>query len=90
MILLQECEKRGVSVHGVVNAAALKAIAAYKQVGAKGEHYGSVVLLQCRSRLQPPLPDFAIGKFSYSIATDSHENCFTHEMLFALSEFIPV
>lgn len=49
-------------MHGVVIAAALKAIAAYKQVGARGEHYGSVVLFQCRNRLQPPLPDSTIGK----------------------------
>ena len=60
----QECEKRGVSVYGAIIAAALKAVAAYKQVGARGEHYGAIVLLQCRSLLQPPLPDSAIGKHS--------------------------
>lgn len=60
----QECEKRGVSVHGAINAAALKAITAYKQVGARGEHYGTTVLLQCRGLLEPPLPDSAIGKYS--------------------------
>jgi len=64
----QECENRGVSIHGVVNAAALKAIAAYKQVGARGEHYGTTVLVQCRSRLEPPLPESAIGKHAqYSL-----------------------
>lgn len=71
-LLLKECENRGVSIHGVINAAALKAIAAYKQVGARGEHYGTTVLVQCRSRLEPPLPESAIGFYHSALMRTIH------------------
>jgi hypothetical protein len=64
---VQECKSRGVSIHGVINAAALKAVAAYKRVGARGEHYGTTVMLQCRDRLQPILPESAIGNAQFQV-----------------------
>lgn len=61
VICVQECEKRSVSIHGAINAAALKTVTAYKRVGPRGEHYGTTVLLQCRNRLHPVLPDSTVG-----------------------------
>ena len=73
----QECVKREVSVYGAIIAAALKAVAACKQVGARGEHYGTTVLMQCRSLLQPPLRDSAIGKhfqfINFFLISNDHE-----------------
>ncbi|KAG0619683.1 hypothetical protein M758_4G157000 [Ceratodon purpureus] len=71
-LLLKECEKREVSVYGVIIAAALKAVAAYKQVGARGEHYGATVLMQCRSLLQPQLPDSTIGFYHSALLRTIH------------------
>ncbi|KAG0631303.1 hypothetical protein M758_1G242100 [Ceratodon purpureus] len=71
-LLLKECKNHGVSIHGVINAAALKAVAAYKRVGAKGEHYGTTVLLQCRNRLQPTLPESSVGFYHAALMRTIH------------------
>lgn len=78
MCLIQECENRGVSLFGAINAAALKAVATLKQVGSKGEHYGTAVLLQCRHRLDPVIPESSVGEWFHILAP-------THCML----QFIP-
>lgn len=71
-LLLKECKNRELSIHGVINAAALKAVAAFKQVGARGEHYGTTVLLQCRHLLEPTLPDSSIGFYHAALMRTVH------------------
>lgn len=68
MYLIQECENRGVSLFGAINAAALKAVATLKQVGSRGEHYGTAVLLQCRHRLDPVIPESSVGEWFHILA----------------------
>lgn len=71
-LLLKECEKRSVSIHGAINAAALKTVTAYKRVGPRGEHYGTTVLLQCRNRLHPVLPDSTVGFYHAALMRTIH------------------
>jgi hypothetical protein len=61
-VILQACKKNNSLLYGAIEAAGLKAAADMKKVGKKGEHYGSVVLLNCRNLLEPRILESHVGK----------------------------
>ncbi|CAM6097291.1 unnamed protein product [Calypogeia fissa] len=59
--LLKMCKTNSSDLYGALSAAALKSVAAYKKVGNKGELYHNIILYNCRSALDPQLPEDALG-----------------------------
>lgn len=61
-MILQACKRNNSLLYGAIEAAGLKAAADMKKVGKRGEHYGTVVLLNCRNLLEPRILESHVGK----------------------------
>jgi hypothetical protein len=70
--LLQACEKNNSLLYGAIEAAGLKAAADMKKVGKRGEHYGTVVLLNCRNLLEPRILESHVGFYHAAMMKTIH------------------
>lgn len=70
--LLQACKKNNSLLYGAIEAAGLKAAADMKKVGKRGEHYGTVVLLNCRNLLEPRILESHVGFYHAAMMKTIH------------------
>lgn len=70
--MLQMCESESSDLNGLLIAASLRAVAKFKGTGSRGEHYASVLLLNCRSMLEPVIPDSTAGFYHSGILKTFH------------------
>lgn len=70
--ILQMCESKSSDLNGLLIAASLKAVAKSKSTGNRGEHYASIILLNCRSMLEPVIPDSTAGFYHSGILKTFH------------------
>lgn len=66
------CESKSSDLNGLLIAASLKAVAKSKSTGNRGEHYASIILLNCRSMLEPVIPDSTAGFYHSGILKTFH------------------
>eukprot|EP00253_Pinus_taeda_P009517 PITA_09517 len=65
--MLRICESKSSDLNGLLIAASLRAVAKFKGTGSRGEHYASAILLNCRSMLEPVIPDSTSGFYQSAI-----------------------
>jgi len=70
--MLQMCESKSSDLNGLLIAASLRTVTKFKGVGSRGEHYASVILLNCRSMLEPVIPDSTAGFYHSGILKTFH------------------
>ncbi|GLJ06878.1 hypothetical protein SUGI_0051100 [Cryptomeria japonica] len=71
-LILELCKQKSSDLNGLLDAAALKAVAKFKGTGKRGEHYAVVILLNCRSMLEPAIPDSTSGFYNAAIMKTIH------------------
>ncbi|KAJ7551000.1 hypothetical protein O6H91_07G129100 [Diphasiastrum complanatum] len=70
--LIHGCSTNATNLFGALSAACMKAVAAFKKVGDKGEHYGSAVLLNCREMLDPAILPSSVGFYHSAMLRTLH------------------
>ncbi|XP_024396690.1 uncharacterized protein [Physcomitrium patens] len=72
--LLQACNEAKASLYGALCAAGLKAAAATKNLGGRGEHYAVISLVDCRRFLEPAISDNTVGFYHSALMLTHHLN----------------
>lgn len=70
--MFRVCESKSPDLNGLLIAASLRAVAKFKGTGSRGEHYASAILLNCRSMLDPMIPDSTSGFYQSAILKTFH------------------